>query len=242
MMTFDPNRCGSSPGSADTCGDAIQAIEPKSATHSIDAAARQLIPAYLESDQAALVDFVRQHLSFLRATSLNRMINAIKRPQNQLFNRLYPEILNIEDGSYICLSNDLLAKGKSQGQIEFAISRQTPPSYIGPPPLERITNQGQVVLTYEYDPDRNERDLLEQQIRWSIAGTDKRCRLDVLYDALCGFRDFRQLEVVWSGNKSCHIHVLVDSRHLARSRFGGEIEIRPVRIRKSQTGSYCVPG
>jgi hypothetical protein len=249
MMTFDPNRCGSDPAYADTCGGAIQAIEPKSVTHSVYAAARQVIPAYLESDQAALVDFVRQHLSFLRATSLNRMINAIKKPQNQLFNRLYPEILNIEDGSYICLSNDLLAKGKSQGQIEFAISRQTPPSrlqerfpyftnpmrlcekhgsgYIGPPPLERITNRGQVVLTYEYDPDRNERDFLEQQIRWSIAGTDKRCRLDILYDALCGFRDFRQLEVVWSGNKSCHIHVLVDSRHLARSRFGGDVEIPP---------------
>jgi hypothetical protein len=49
--------------------------------------------------------------------------------------------------------------------------------------------------------------------------------LDVLYDALCGFRDFRHLEVVWSGNKSCHLHILVDSRHLARSRFNGDFEV-----------------
>ena len=49
----------------------------------------------------------------------------------------------------------------------------------------------------------------------------------VLYDALCEFRDFRHLEVVWSGNKSFHIHVFVDSRHLARSRFAGEIEVPP---------------
>jgi hypothetical protein len=249
MMKFDSHSSGSDPAYAYTCGDAIQAIEPKSATHSSDAAGRPIIPAYLASDQEAFVAFVRQYMSFLRATSLNRMIKAITKPQNQLFNRLYPEILNIKDGAYICLSNDLLAKGKSQGQIEFAIGRQTAPSrlqerfpyftnplrlcekhggeYIGPPPLERITNRGQVVLTYEYDPDRNERDFLEQQIRWSIAGTAKRCRLDILYDALCGFRDFRQLEVVWSGNKSCHIHILVDSRHLARSRFSGDVEVPP---------------
>jgi hypothetical protein len=188
-------------------------------------------------------------MTFLRTTSLNRMIKAIEKPQNKLFNRFFPEILNIEDGSYICLSSDVFANGKSQAQIETAINRQIPPSrlqerfpyftnplrlcekrgeeYIGPPPLERIVNRGHVILTFEYDPDRNEREFLEQQIRWSIAGTDKRCRLDILYDALCGRRDFRHLEVVWSGNKSCHIHVLVDSRHLARSRFAGDIEAPP---------------
>jgi hypothetical protein len=51
--------------------------------------------------------------------------------------------------------------------------------------------------------------------------------LDVLYNALCGFRDFRHIEVVWSGNKSIHIHVLVDSRHLARNRFVGDVEVPP---------------
>jgi hypothetical protein len=119
MMKFDSHSSGSDPAYAETCGDAIQAIEPKSATHSIDAAGRPIIPAYLGSDQEALVRFVRQYMSFLRATSLNRMIKAIKRPQNQLFNRLYPEILNIEDGAYICLSNDLLAKGKSQARSKL---------------------------------------------------------------------------------------------------------------------------
>jgi hypothetical protein len=189
MMTFDPNRCGSTPAYADTCGDATCAkpIDPEPTTSADDTSARQIIPAYLKSDQAALVRFVREHMSFLRPTSLNRMIKAIDKPQNKLFNRLYPEILNIEDGSYICLSNDLLTKGKSQRQIEWAINSQIEPSglqegfpyftnplrlcekrlgeYIGPPPLERVVNRGHVVLTFEYDPARDEREFLEQQIR-----------------------------------------------------------------------------
>jgi hypothetical protein len=250
-MTFNPNRCGNSPASADTRGDTTSAklIHPEPATTPGDTPAGHIIPAYVKSDQAALIGFVRQYMSFLRPTSLNRMIKAIERPQNKLFNRLYPEILNIEDGSYICMSNDLFAKGKNQEQIEAAIKCQIAPSrlqegfpyftnplrlcekrggeYIGPPPLQRIVNRGHVVLTFEYDPDRNAREFLEQQIRWSIAGTDKRCRLDTLYDALCGFRDFRHLELVWSGNKSFHLHILVDSRHLARGRFSGDFEVPP---------------
>jgi hypothetical protein len=250
-MIFDANPCGSSSAFADTCGDPTgsKSIDREPATNSGATSAGNIIPEYLKSDQAALLGFVRRHMSFLRATSLNRVIKAIEKPQNKLINRLYPEILNIEAGSYICLSNDLFAKGKSQDQIESAINRETAPSrlqeqfpyftnplrlcdkrsdeYIGPPPLERIVNRGQVVLTFEFDPDRSAREFLEQQIRWSIAGTDKRCRLDILYDALCGFRDFRHIEVVWSGNKSCHIHVLIDSRHLARSRFAGYIEVPP---------------
>jgi hypothetical protein len=103
-MTFDPNRCGSSPVSADTCGDTpcskSSDRELTPATDSRDRSARSIVPAYLASDQEALVGFVRQYLSFLRATSLNRMIKAIEKPQNKLFNRLYPEILNIENGSY----------------------------------------------------------------------------------------------------------------------------------------------
>jgi hypothetical protein len=207
-MTFKPERCGSSLASATSYGDApgIELLDPEPAASPGDTSAGLIMPAYVKSDQAALVGFVRQYMSFLKPTTLNRMIKAIQKPQNKLFNRLYPEILNIEDGSYICLSSDLWAKGKSQGQIEDAVNRQTSPAqlqelfayftnplrlcdkrgreYIGPPPLERVVNRGHLVLTFEYDPDRNEREFLEQQIRWSIAGTDKRCRLDVLYDAL----------------------------------------------------------
>ena len=248
-MILEPERCGSSLASAASYGDApgIELRDPEPAASLGNPPAGLIMPGYVKSDQAALVRFVRQYMSFLRPTALNRIIKAILKPENKLFNRLYPEILNIEDGSYICLSNDLWAKGKGQGQIEDAIHRQIGPSrlqerfqyftnplrlcekrgteYIGPPPLERIVNRGLVVLTFEYDPDCNEREFLEQQIRWSIAGTDKLCRLDVLYSALCGFRDFRHLEVVWSGNKSCHLHILVDSRHLAR--FNGDFEVPP---------------
>jgi len=250
-MTFEPDRCGSSLASAASYGDApgIELHDPEPAPSPGDTSAGLIMPAYVKSDQAVLVGFVRQYMSFLKPTTLNRMIKAIQKPQNKLFNRLYPEILNIEDGSYMCLSSDLWAKGKSQGQIEDAVNRQTSPAqlqelfayftnplrlcekhgreYIGPPPLERVVNRGHVLLIFEYDPDGNEREFLEQQIRWSVAGTDKRCRLDILYDALCGFRDFRHLEVVWSGNKSCHLHILVDSRHLTRGRFIGDFEVPP---------------
>ena len=121
-MKFDPNRCGSFSASADTRGDTTSAklIDPEPAKTPGDTPAGHIIPAYVKSDPAALVGFVRQHMSFLKATtSLNRMIQAIEKPQNKLFDRLYPEILNIEDASYICLSNDLFAKGKSQGQVEI---------------------------------------------------------------------------------------------------------------------------
>jgi hypothetical protein len=201
-------------------------------------------------------------MSFLRATSLNRMIKAIEKPHNKLFNRLYPEILNIENGSYICLSHDLFAKGKSQAQIETAINRQTAPSqlqeefpyftnpllfcekrgreYIGPPPLERIVNRGHVILTFEYDPDRNEREFLELQIRWSIAGSNKRCRLDILYDALCGFgisdtlRSFGRVtnRVIFMFSSTAGISLGAASP--ATSKF------RRTPIRKSRTASYCV--
>jgi hypothetical protein len=174
-MIFDANRCGSSSAFADTCGGLTgsKSMDPEPATNSGATSAANIIPAYLKSDQAALLGFVRRHMSFLRATSLNRMIKAVEKPHNKLFNRLYPEILNFEVRSYICLSNDVFAKGKSQAQIETAINRQTAPSrlqerfpfftnplqlcdkrggeYIGPPPLERIINRGQVVLTFEYD-------------------------------------------------------------------------------------------
>src|ERR1700747_1535552 len=159
-MIFDPNPCGSSSALADTCGDATgsKSIDPVPATNSGAISAVNIMPAYVKSDQVALLGFVRRHMSFLRATSLNRMIKAIEKPQNKLFDRLYPEILNFEDGSYICLSNDLFAHGKSQEQIETAINRRMAPSqlqerfpfftnplrlcekrggeYIGPPPLE----------------------------------------------------------------------------------------------------------
>ncbi|MGA8598164.1 MAG: hypothetical protein WB676_25885 [Bryobacteraceae bacterium] len=250
-MKLDSNKCGRAAASADTPDHSTTAksVALKPAASSRPTSAGQIVPAYLKSDQTALIAVVRQYMSFLRPTSLNRMIKAIEKPQNKLFNRLYPEILNIKDGSYICLSNDVRTKGKSQRQIEDAIYRQIPPSqlqerfpyftnplrlcdkcgdqYIGPPPLERIVNRGNVVLTFEYDPDYNEREFLEHQIRWSLAGTDKQCRLDVLYNALCGYRDFRHVELVWSGNKSCHLHILVDSRHLARSRFIGDFEVPP---------------
>ena len=131
-MTFEPERCGSSLASAASYGDApgIELLDPEPATSPGDTSAGLIMAAYVTSDQAALVGFVRQYMSFLKPTTLNRMIRAIHKPHNKLFNRLYCEILIIEDGSYICFSNDVFARGKSQGQIEDAINRQIGPSRL----------------------------------------------------------------------------------------------------------------
>jgi hypothetical protein len=93
-MKFEPERCGSSLASAASCGgDApgIELLDPEPAASPGDTSAGLIMPAYVKSDQAALVGFVRQYMSFLKPTTLNRMIKAIQKPQNKLFNRLYPE-------------------------------------------------------------------------------------------------------------------------------------------------------
>ena len=265
-MTFKPERCGSSLASAASCGDTpgIELLDPEPAASPGDTSAGLITPEYVKSDQAALVGFVRQYMSFLKPTTLNRMIKAIQKPQNKLFNRLYPEILNIEDGSYICLSSDLWAKGKSQRQIVDAVNRQTSPAqlqelfayftnplrlcdkrgreYIGPPPLERVVNRGHLVLTFEYDPDRNEREFLEHQIRWSIAGTDKRCRLESSTMLCVSSGISATLKSSGRGtSRSTFISSSTAGISLvaalpARSRFPREPS------QKSRTASFCVQG
>jgi hypothetical protein len=86
-MTFEPKRCGSSLASATSYGDTpgIELIDAKAEASASDTSAGQIIPAYVKSDQAALVGFVRQYMSFLKPTTLNRMIKAIQKPQNKFF-------------------------------------------------------------------------------------------------------------------------------------------------------------
>src|SRR5262249_11840667 len=129
-MKLDQNQCGTSRAFADTCGNPISAAPVILDSATSSRSAGQIIPAYLKTEQTALVGFVHQYLSFLRTTSLNRIIKAIEKPQNKLFDRLFPEILNADAQSYICLSSDVFAKGKSQRQIESAISREIGPSQL----------------------------------------------------------------------------------------------------------------
>ena len=100
-MAFEPDRCGSSLASAASCCDApsSELFDSEPAASASDMSTGQIIPAYLIANQADLIETVRQYMSFLRPTSLNRMIKAIQKPRNKLFNHLYPEILNINDGS-----------------------------------------------------------------------------------------------------------------------------------------------
>lgn len=209
----------------------------------------RVIPSYVERKSKELCEFVNEYFAYLPATSRNRLLNAIQKPKNYLFNDIYRELLNQDDGSYICLSDRVNVTLRNQGQVSTAFKESvteinlqgrftyfTNPlllcelkdgKYCGPAASKRVVNRGQAVLTFEYDPSAEERAFLDEQIRWSIASTSGKSKLDHLYKALCGFHDFRRLEVVWSGNKSFHIHLLVDSRHLNPSRFSGEPILPP---------------
>jgi hypothetical protein len=94
-MTSEPERCGSSLASAASFGDApgTELLDPEPAASPDDTSAGLIMPAYVRANQAELVGFVRQYMSFLKPTTLNRMIKAIQKPHNKLFNRLYPDIL-----------------------------------------------------------------------------------------------------------------------------------------------------
>ncbi len=226
-MTSDPTSGGITPASpADprdqrhtNSASTAKTVEPASTAKPRSV----IIPFYLQRDRQKLIDLVEHYMGFLQPTSLNRMLKAIRNPVNDLFAELYPQLFDESSGSYICLTDDVFTKSKNQEQIARAIDNGVAPerlqekfpyftnpllfceqhagSYCGPAPMERITNRGQVVLTFEYDPETDGRDFFEKQIRWSIGGTNGVAPLDYLYRRLCRFWDFRQLEVVWSGNK-----------------------------------------
>jgi hypothetical protein len=208
-----------------------------------------IVPAYLHSYRPEFGALIERHMAFLPKKSRNRMINALEKPNNRLFTELRPHLLDIENRSYVCLAKNQYLDLKSQHNVVRALQHGLPPEslqerypyftnpmilcdlqdgvYCGPAPKERIANRGLVVFTFEYDPTTNQQEFFDEQIRWSIAGTKGNSPLDRLYTRLCSFRDFRLLEVVWSGNKSFHVHALLDSRHLNRNQFAGEITVPP---------------
>ena len=80
------------------------------------------------------------------------------------------------------------------------------------PPSERIVNAGWWVITHEYDGD--DQDALEMQLDW-FSGKPENCQFASVHRALSKYADYRGYCVVFSGNKSLHIHTLWDIRHLS---------------------------
>jgi hypothetical protein len=180
---------------------------------------------------------------------LNRIVNAIKVGQNGLFSRLVDNVYEPDRRTYLCFSEHVYLDLKSQGPVQnalvngwekfqarfpfftnsFAFCELNGGRYCGPAPKTRVTNSGKLVLTFEWDVEDPK--FLDEQIRWTIAGSDKKTALDRLYAHLARYWDFRWLEAVWSGHKSVHLHILLDSRHLSPSRFEGEFPRPPSLIR-----------
>jgi hypothetical protein len=81
------------------------------------------------------------------------------------------------------------------------------------PPSERIVNGGWMVFTFESDTLG-----LEAQLDWFMG---KSPIIDQVHQTLKGYKDYRGFNAVFSGNKSVHIHIWFDSRHLTKALSKG---------------------
>jgi len=193
-------------------------------------------------------ELVECHFGFLKKTAKNHLIRCLDQPRSGLLPLLWQHLYRPAQDTYIPLadrkntparnheiSKEIVANNLAASEIEntgaflFANALTIPcvvgndpdgcPQY-GPPSKVRTANTGIYVHTLEYDPNENIEEFLATQIGWTYGGkklTD--CPIGQAYQELCRYRDFRGIEVVWSGNKSCHIHMVFDVRHLAPTCF-----------------------
>lgn len=97
---------------------------------------------------------------------------------------------------------------------EFDPSKRVPGQHSGgTPPGERVANSGWLTLTYEVDAET--RSDLEMQLGW-FAGKPESCAFTPVHRAFSQYADYRGYSAVFSGNKSLHIHLVFDIRHLNR--------------------------
>lgn len=87
------------------------------------------------------------------------------------------------------------------------------------PPSQRIKNAGWCVFTFEHDGS-NAADL-EMQLDW-FKGKRNKCQFSKVHKELLKYPDYRGYCAVFSGNKSVHIHLLFDTKHLDRSLHVGK--------------------
>ncbi|WP_136440724.1 hypothetical protein [Pacificoceanicola onchidii] len=101
-----------------------------------------------------------------------------------------------------------LAKG------EYDPNKRVPGKHSGgTPPSQRIVNGGWLVLTFEVDSTTIGE--LEMQLDW-FAGKPDICAFSKVHAALSKYADYRGYSVIFSGNKSLHIHIVFDIRHLSK--------------------------
>lgn len=104
-------------------------------------------------------------------------------------------------------------------EADFDPTRVIPGQHSGyTPPGERISNAGWCVFTFEYDGGTSED--LEMQLDW-FAGKPEQSPFAAVHRALSEFADYRGYSAVFSGNKSLHIHIAFDLRHLSKTFKAG---------------------
>jgi len=189
-------------------------------------------------------DYVRQYLNFLPPKALNRIAKSIKKPRSKLLSFLAGTMYDPDKEAYLPLSATPWIPGYNHEQTLEQFIKGTPLAKVGgqsiqyfantlavpkkgedgrysPPPSKRVINCGVYVHTFEIDPSENFQEALAEQILWAVGGNkDIDCVIGQIYQVLCQFRDFRGIEFIWSGSKSCHMHIAFDVRHLAPRQFG----------------------
>jgi hypothetical protein len=199
--------------------------------------------AYIKDDVDGWTACVQEHLHFLPKKALNRVTRAIAKPRSNLLSVMAGSMFDVANQTYVPLSDEVWVPGYNHKQTLAQSLKNRPITEVGtdgiqyftntltvpheddagqyfPPPSERIINCGFYVHTFEIDPTENYQTGLAEQISWCIGGRkDTDCKIGEIYKELSRYKDFRGLEYVWSGNKSCHLHVMFDTRHLSAQRF-----------------------
>ena len=171
-----------------------------------------------------------QYISFLE--------RAHHRHENKFWDKMIlPSLLNEEENSYVLLSDssmgnfshvytDLLVRSilkdsEIQTRAPFFTNILRIPTFDSnnrrkgasgwERPSTRIINGGWMVFTFECD-DPNP-GALEHQMDWFVG---KSPPFDMVHQNLKEFQDYRGYNTVFSGNKSLHIDLWFDTRHLSR--------------------------
>lgn len=198
---------------------------------------------YIKDDVDGWTACVQQYLHFLPKKALSRIKRAIAKPQSNLLSVMAKSMFDVANQTYVPLSDEVWVPGYNHKQTLAQSLKNRPITEVGtdgiqyftntltvpheddagryfPPPSERIINCGFYVHTFEVDPTENYQEGLIEQISWCMGGKkDINCKIGEVYKELSRYKDFRALEYVWSGNKSCHLHIIFDTRHLSPQRF-----------------------
>lgn len=148
-------------------------------------------------------------------------VNAINRREESALERLLRENAVAQDGSYICHAWDLFLSARADVNArKIAEGKAKPSDYLlfsgsysigEAAPKDRLSFGPYQIFTFEYDR-ANDPDFFMEQVSWALPIKEpEKSRYGRIHTQLKNeFADFALLSVVWSGNKSFHIHIVFD--------------------------------